>query len=263
MVPDVFAIDLHLPRPNHPLRRGRKGFQFGSQLPLQQRPGPMEPDFDCPFGNAQRGRGFSHVHLFDVPEQHNVTVNRRQALDGLAQQGAEFLAFQGFRGDFAPTGEDGRREVAGVLLGFGFNGVFAACGQLAQPAEALVAGDGEHPSAELRVAAEEMKIEIDLDDSLLGGIFGIGFIFEQRKEEEVDGPLAGADQLVEELLLAGQNAANALGFEFGVGCLHDSLRGVPTLLLDPGSGRQRNYILPWGERVGCAWRSGVGISFSN
>ncbi len=65
---------------------GRKPFQFRSQAPLQQRARPVQPNLDGSLGNAQRSGGFAGIHLFDVPQQHDVTVNLGQAVDGLAQQ---------------------------------------------------------------------------------------------------------------------------------------------------------------------------------
>jgi hypothetical protein len=69
----------------------------------------------------------------------------------------------------------------------------------------------------LGFAAEKVKIAIDLDHGLLRGVFGIGRISQQRQEEEVNGALAGTNELVKEMFLTGLDAANALDFEFRVG----------------------------------------------
>ena len=62
-----------------------------------------------------------------------------------------------------------------------------------------------------------MQILVDLDDGLLRRVFGVGFVLEQGEEQKVDGALAGTDEVVKQVLLAGKNAADALGFEFRIG----------------------------------------------
>ncbi len=80
--------------PRKPLPFGGKPLQLRSQIPLQQRARPVQTNLDCPLADAERGRRLADIHLFDVPEQHDVTVNLRQSLDGLAQNGAQLLLFQ-------------------------------------------------------------------------------------------------------------------------------------------------------------------------
>jgi len=193
---------------------------MGRQLSLQEGARPVQPDFHGTFGDSERFRRLTRIHLFDVSQEHNVTVNLGEGLDGLAEDDAELLAFESLGGDFAPTGEDGRGVVAGLLVRVGFEGVFASAAGLAETTEAFIARDGENPGAELGVATEAFEIEVDLDHCVLGGVFGLSFIAEQRHEEKVDGPFTGADQVVKQLVFAGEDAANAVCFELGVGGCH-------------------------------------------
>jgi hypothetical protein len=73
---------------------------------LQQGPCAMQTNLDGSLRTPERNRGFSDVHLFDVSEQHDVTVNLRKAFNCLAQNGAQFLTLQGLGRHFAPTGEE-------------------------------------------------------------------------------------------------------------------------------------------------------------
>jgi len=239
VVPNVFAVDpqacnLNLlgscvqPHGLEPAEKSlalpsffwREAFQPGRQLALQQGASPVESYFDGALGNGKRLRRFAHVHLFDVSQQDYVTVNLRQGFDGLAQDGAKLLPFQSLGGDFAPTCENGWGVVAGLVVGVSVERVFATGSGFAEPAQAFIAGDGENPGAELGVAAEILEILIDLDCGVLGGVFGLGLIAQQGHEEKEDGALAGPDQVVKQVAFAGEDAANTVCFELGVGGGH-------------------------------------------
>jgi len=86
----------------------------------------------------------------------------------------------------------------------------------AQASEALVAGDRQHPGAELRVAAEQVKVAIDLDRGLLRGVLGLGLVSQQPQQQKVNGALRGPDEGVKKMLLASQDAADTVGLEFGL-----------------------------------------------
>ncbi len=68
-----------------------------------------------------------------------------------------------------------------------------------------------------------MQVEVDLDGRFLSGVFGLRFILEQGEQQKEDGAFAGADEVMKQVLFARQNAADALGLEFGIGCLHRGL----------------------------------------
>jgi hypothetical protein len=159
---------------------GRKPFQPRRQAALQKRPRPVKTDLDRSLGDAERGGGLTDVHLFDVPEQHDVTVNLRQTVDGLAQHGRELLLLQSLIRNLAPTGQDGRRKVASLVVGERVKRVLAARFGLAQPAQALIARDGKRPGAELRFAAKQMQVAVDLQDRLLRRVFGFGLVAQDR-----------------------------------------------------------------------------------
>ncbi len=63
-----------------------------------------------------------------------------------------------------------------------------------------------------------MEVEIDLDGRLLCRVLGLGLIAQQPEEDKVDAALAGADQIVEEMFLASQDAAYQICFDLWVGC---------------------------------------------
>jgi len=186
----------------------------------------MKPDLHAALGNAQGSGGFFNVHLFDVPEQHNVTVNLRQALDSLSKQRTEFLSFQGLRGNFAPTGENGRCEVAALVIRKRIEGILATGFSLAQATEALVAGDGEYPGAELRLAAEQVQILEDLDGRFLRSILGLCLIVQEGKQQKINRALTGTDEVVKQMLLSRSYPTDAVRIEFGVGSSHDPQRNI-------------------------------------
>ena len=245
--------------PNQPFSFGRKPFQSRRQVPLQQGPRPVQPHLDRALGDAQRRRRFADIHFFDVPEQHDVTVNLRQPLDGLAQDRAQLLLFQRLGRNLAPTGQDGRGIVAGLLVSFGVERVFAADADLAQPAQAFIARNREHPGAELRVAAKLVQVQVDLDRRLLRRVFGFGFVLQQRKQQKVDGALAGADQVMKQVLFARQNAADALGFEFRI--WHASSLFVTELHVCNVTGWQSHYSLSRRGRANLLNRLNGKLSF--
>ena len=183
----------------------------------------MKADLDRSLGDAERVGSLADVHFFDVPEQHDVTVNLRQSVNGLAQNGRELLLLQSLAWDLAPTGQNSRSKVASLLLGEGVERVLAAGSGLAKAAQALVASDGERPGAELRLTAKQMQVAVDLNDGFLRRIFGVGLVAQDRHQEKEDRPLTGADQIVEKLLFSRKNAADTVGLELGIGCvLHRS-----------------------------------------
>jgi hypothetical protein len=90
-----------------------------------------------------------------------------------------------------------------------------------------------------------VEIEVHLDRRLLSRILGFYLVAENGKEQKVDGVLAGAVQFVELPLLAGQNAADAIGFEFGVGWGHEARAGRRAAKEKLPSCCQGAYKLPW------------------
>ncbi len=86
-----------------------------------------------------------------------------------------------------------------------------------------------------------VEVLVDLDDGLLRDVFGLGFVFEEGEQQKVDGALAGADQFVKEVLFAGKNAANALGFEFRIGDVSSAVSKARI---------RRDARLSQGQRVG-------------
>ena len=126
VLPDVFAVNPHARPPNHPLRLGANPFNCGASSRCSSSARPMQPNLDRALADAQGRRRLADIHLFDVPEEHNVTVNLRQAVDGLAQHGAQFLPLKCLGGNLAPTGQDGRGVVAGLLVGARVEGVLAS-----------------------------------------------------------------------------------------------------------------------------------------
>src|ERR1700722_2893740 len=170
-------------------------------------------------GDAERRGSLTHVHFFDVPEQHDVTVNLREPINGLAQHSRELFLLQCKVRDLAPAGKDRRSKIAGLVVRERVERVLTARFDLAQPAQALIPRNGKRPGAELRFPAKKVQVAVDLQDRLLRGILGLGLIANDRKQEKVNGALAGANQLVKKLLFASQNAANTVRFGLRIGCV--------------------------------------------
>jgi hypothetical protein len=61
-----------------------------------------------------------------------------------------------------------------------------------------------------------MQVQINLDSSFLRCVFRFGFVFKQREKQEVDGSLARANQIVEEMALSGDDPADTFSIEFWV-----------------------------------------------
>jgi len=108
---------------------------------LQKRACPVQSNFDRSFGNPQNPGGFAHIHFFDVSEKYYVTVNLGKFGNSLAQKLAQLLAFQRFRGHFAPAGEDGGSVVSGLLVDLGIERILAAMGGFATSSQNVGAGD--------------------------------------------------------------------------------------------------------------------------
>ena len=94
VLPDVFAVDPHARPPNQPLRLGANPFSCGARSRCSSARARCSRTLTAAFADAERGRGLADIHFFDVSEQHDVTVNLRQTVDGLAQNGAQLLLFQ-------------------------------------------------------------------------------------------------------------------------------------------------------------------------
>ena len=140
----------------------------------------MEAHLDGAFRDTQCGSGFAHIHLFDVAKQHDVTVNLRQALDGLARSSS--LTSLRSRVSWGISRQLVSR--AGVkspesVFGYGVQGFFAAALSAAQAAQALIARNRQDPGTELGLAAIKMQIAENLDSRLLSGIFGFGLITQE------------------------------------------------------------------------------------
>ena len=151
----------------------------------------MQANLDRALGDAERSGGLADIHLFDVSEQHDVTVNLRQAVDGLPQHGRKLFLLQSLLRHLAPTGQDGRRKVAALVLGERVERVLAARFGLAQAAQALIARDRKRPGPELRLAAKQVQVAVDLHNRLLRRIFGIGLVAQDRQQKKVDGRSQG------------------------------------------------------------------------
>jgi len=176
----------------------------------------MQPDFHRSLADAEGGCCLADIHFFDVSEEHNVTVNLRQSLNCLAKKGSQLLLLKGFGRYLAPTCEYGRRVVAGLIVGGCIERFFAANSLLAQAAERFVSRDRQNPGSELCFTSKEVQVQINLDSSFLRCVFRFGFVLEQRQQQEVDGSLARANQIVEEMALSGNDPADTFGLEFWV-----------------------------------------------
>jgi hypothetical protein len=66
------------PHPNSPLRLGANPFSRGASSRCSSARARCSLTLTAPSVMPKRGSRFAHVHLFDVPQQHNVTVNRGQ-----------------------------------------------------------------------------------------------------------------------------------------------------------------------------------------
>ena len=95
------------------------------------------------------------------------------------------------------------------------------CGcRVCEASQPLIAGDGEDPGTELGVAPEEVKITPGLNEGFLCGFLGFDLVFEDGKGHEVNGSLAGPNQQVKQVLLACENAENALNLRFRFNVCH-------------------------------------------
>src|SRR3954453_18608736 len=101
----------------------------------------MQPNLDGSLADSQRARRLTSIHLFDVSEKYNVTVDLRKFTDSLAQQLTQFLALQGLIGHLPPTGKDGRRVVARVFISVCIERILPPAGDLAQAPQPLIAGN--------------------------------------------------------------------------------------------------------------------------
>ncbi len=64
------------------------------------------------------------------------------------------------------------------------------------------------------------QVLVDLDDGFLRRVFGVGFVLQQGEKQKIDGALARTDEVMKQLLFAGKDAADALGFELRIGQCH-------------------------------------------
>lgn len=127
--------------------------------------------------------------------------------EGLGEFEADFFALESFGGNFAPVGEVARSVVAVVVgtVGDGFHEIRVG---FSSTHTRLVDGDLSEPGAEFGFGAKLAEIFEGFEDSFLGDVFGVGFVAEDGEGGGVEAAFVGADEFVEEIVLAGEDAAD-------------------------------------------------------
>ena len=165
--------------------------------------------------NAKGGSGFFLIQFLEITQDQNFAINWRKGLDSGAKFFADFFFLESFGGDFAPVSEEGGGEVAVVIFGGKVEGIFCGSFGFAQTAAAFVHGDGDEPGAEFGLAAEAGEMTEGVDEGFLGSVFGFLFVADHGVDGDVDHFFVGADEVVEELGFAGEDAADESGFVGG------------------------------------------------
>ena len=177
VLPDVFAVNPHARPPNHPLRLGANPFSCGARSRCSRARARCRRTLTAPSLIPRAVRSLANIHFFDVPEQHDVTVNLRQTLNGLAQDRAQLFLLQRLSRNLPPTRQDCRGVVAVR------SSVSASSESSRRDSRSFA--DAPRPSLRAIESTHVRNCEsprnmsqvlVDLDHSFLRRVFRVGFI---------------------------------------------------------------------------------------
>ena len=108
--------------------------------------------------------GLLNIAVFQFAENEYFAVGKRQSDEGLADKAANFFAFKGLGGDFAPVGEKFGSYFAFAIIveGVRESGLCAA-----ESAAGLVEDDADEPCAETSFGPEAAEVAVGLEKGLL------------------------------------------------------------------------------------------------
>ena len=141
------------------------------------------------------------------------------------------LLLQRFRRDLAPVGKVFRDVIAFFILAVLIERFVKSLAVFATAHAGFVDGDLDEPGAEFGFGAELIKTGQTLHQRVLRRVFGIGFIAQNGIGRRVNALLVRLDELVEQITLAGLDAADEfflLRGQAGLGGAHCYGRGTRT-----------------------------------